>query len=143
MIDDQLREGEGQRLVRRLDELIAHARFAAALDAIDEYESAGAVPAAVETAILLARCRSLLGLGRWKEVSDVAERKLEELYALRPDEKKALLEFHLAAGRAAWRVGRPGRAEEHFRAAYHISRWDLEDVGAMLRARNLLGLSFL
>ncbi len=143
MIDDQLREGEGQRLVRRLDELIAHARFAAALDAIEEYESAGAVPAAVETAILLARCRSLLGLGRWKEVSEVAERKLEELYALRPDEKKALLEFHIAAGRAAWRVGRPGRAEEHFRAAYHISRWDLEDVGAMLRARNLLGLSFL
>ncbi len=143
MIDDRLREGEGQRLVRRLDELIAHARFAAALDAIDEYQSAGAVPAEVETSILLARCRSLLGLGRWKEVTEVSERKLEELYALRPDEKKALLEFHIAAGRAAWRIGRPARAEEHFRAAYHISRWDLEDMGAMLRARNLLGLCFL
>lgn len=143
MIEDHLREDEGQRLVRRLDELVAHARFSAALDAIDEYQSGGPLPAGLDTPILLARCRSLLGLGRWKEVAEVAERKLEELYALRPDEKKALLEFHIAAGRAVWRVGRPARAEEHFRAAYHISRWDLEDVGAMLRTRNLLGLSFL
>jgi DNA-binding NtrC family response regulator/tetratricopeptide (TPR) repeat protein len=143
MIDDRLREDEGQRLVRRLDELIAHARFAAALDALQQYECEGPVPEAVETPLLLARCRSLLGLARWKEVADLAERKLEELYALRPEEKKPLLEFHIAAGRAAWRLGRPGRAEEHFRAAYHISRWDLEDMAAMLRARNLLGLCFL
>jgi DNA-binding NtrC family response regulator/tetratricopeptide (TPR) repeat protein len=143
MIDDRLREDDGQRLVRRLDELVAHARFAAALDALHQYESEGPVPAALESPLLLAQCRSLLGLGRWKEVAEVAEKKLEELYALRPEEKKTLLEFHIAAGRAAWRLGRPGRAEEHFRAAYHISRWDLEDMAAMLRARNLLGLCFL
>jgi DNA-binding NtrC family response regulator/tetratricopeptide (TPR) repeat protein len=143
MIDDRLRDNEGQRLVRRLDELIAHARFASALDAISEFESLGPIPVEVETPLLLARCRCLLGLGRWKEVAEVAERKLEALYALEPDDKKSLLEFHIAAGRAIWRVGRPSRAEEHFRAAYHISRWNLEDTGAMLRARNLLGLCFL
>lgn len=143
MIDDRLRIDEGQRLVRRLDELIAHARFASALDAIADFETAGPPPADVETPLLLARCRCLLGLGRWKEVADVAERKLEALYALQPEDKKTLLEFHIAAGRAVWRVGRPSRAEEHFRAAYHISRWNLEDMGAMLRARNLLGLCFL
>ena len=143
MIEDRLREDDGQRLVRRLDELVAHARFAAALDALQQYEVEGPVPASVETPLLLARCRSLLGLGRWKEASELSEKKLEELYALRPEEKKPLLEFHIGAGRAAWRLGRPGRAEEHFRAAYHISRWDLEDMAAMLRARNLLGLCFL
>ena len=42
-----------------------------------------------------------------------------------------------------WRIGRPSRAEEHFRAAYHISRWDFEDLEGMLRSRNLLGLCFL
>jgi transcriptional regulator with GAF, ATPase, and Fis domain len=143
MIDDRLRDDEGQRLVRRLDELISHARFASALDAIAEYESSGPAPGEVETPLLLARSRCLLGLGRWGEVAEIAERKLTALYALEPENKKALLEFHIAAGRAVWRLGRPGRAEDHFRAAYHISRWDLEDTAAMLRARNLLGLCFL
>ncbi|HEY7727896.1 MAG TPA: sigma 54-interacting transcriptional regulator [Candidatus Eisenbacteria bacterium] len=138
-----MRDDEGQRLIRRLDELIAHARFAGALDAIAEYEAGGTPPESLERSLLLARCRCLLGLGRWTEVAQIAEKKLEELYALQPGDKKTLLEFHIAAGRALWRVGRPSRAEEHFRAAYHISRWDLEDMGAMLRARNLLGLCFL
>src|SRR6185503_839389 len=86
---------------------------------------------------------ALLGLGRFREAGETAEKKLEELYALRPDDKRALLEFHIAAGRAAWRIGRPARAEEHFRASYHISRWEFEDTAGMLRTRNLLGLCFL
>jgi len=128
---------------RRLEELIAHARFAAALDLIAECQAKGPLPPEIEHPVTLARCRALLGLGRWREVADLAERKLEELYAVRPDDKKTLLEYHIAAGRAVWRIGRPSRAEEHFRAAYHISRWDFEDLEGMLRSRNLLGLCFL
>jgi len=129
--------------LRQIDDLLVRARFSAALDAIAELRSSGSVPEPLETPLLLARCRALLGLGRWKEVADTAEKKLAELYALHPEEKRALLEFHIAAGRAVWRIGRPSRAEEHFRAAYHISRWEFEDTTGMLRTRNLLGLCFL
>jgi len=130
-------------LISRLEDLLARARFSDALEAIAEANAAGVVDEELATPILLARCRALLGLGRWREVAEFSEPKLEELYALRPDDKRSILEFHIAAGRAAWRLGRPPRAEEHFRAAYHISRWDFEDTGGMLRTRNLLGLCFL
>jgi DNA-binding NtrC family response regulator/tetratricopeptide (TPR) repeat protein len=130
-------------LISRLEDLLARARFSDALDAIAEAHAAGGVDEELATPLLLARCRALLGLGRWREVAELAEPKLEELYALHPDDKRSILEFHIAAGRAAWRLGRPPRAEEHFRAAYHISRWDFEDTGGMLRTRNLLGLCFL
>lgn len=130
-------------LIGRLEDLLARARFSDALDAVAEAHAAGSVDEEMETPLLLARCRALLGLGRWRDVAESAEQKLEELYALRPDDKRSILEFHIAAGRAAWRLGRPPRAEEHFRAAYHISRWDFEDTGGMLRTRNLLGLCFL
>ena len=143
MIHDRANEYDAVTLQRRLEELIAHARFAAALDLIAEFQGRGPLPSEIEHPITLARCRALLGLGRWREVADLAERKLEELYAARPDDKKPLLEYHIAAGRAVWRIGRPSRAEEHFRAAYHISRWDFEDLEGMLRSRNLLGLCFL
>src|SRR5882672_12952311 len=143
MIHDRANEHDAVTMQRRLDELIAHARFAAALDLIAEYQAKGPLPSEIEHPVTLARCRALLGLGRWREVADLAERKLEELYAARPDDKKPLLEYHIAAGRAVWRIGRPSRAEEHFRAAYHISRWDFEDLEGMLRSRNLLGLCFL
>jgi len=143
MIHDRANDTDAAALQRRLEELIAHARFAAALDLITEFQARGPVSAEMEHPIALARCRALLGLGRWREVADLAERKLEELYAARPDDKKPILEYHIAAGRAVWRIGRPSRAEEHFRAAYHISRWDFEDLEGMLRSRNLLGLCFL
>ena len=143
MSHDRAQENDAAGLQRRLEDLIAHARFAAALDLIDEFQARGPVPADLEHPLTLARCRALLGLGRWREVADLAERKLEELYAARPDDKKPILEYHIAAGRAVWRIGRPSRAEEHFRAAYHISRWDFEDLEGMLRSRNLLGLCFL
>lgn len=143
MSHDRAQENDAAGLQRRLEDLIAHARFAAALDLIAEFQARGPVPADLEHPLTLARCRALLGLGRWREVADLAERKLEELYAARPDDKKPILEYHIAAGRAVWRIGRPSRAEEHFRAAYHISRWDFEDLEGMLRSRNLLGLCFL
>jgi DNA-binding NtrC family response regulator len=144
MIDDRTQSNhETGRIVRHLDELIAHARFAAVLDAIAHYQATGHIGPSLDAAVTLARCRALLGLGRWKEASEVSEKKLEELYALRPEERRAILEYHIAAGRSAWRLGRPSRAEEHFRAAYHISRWEFEDVAGMLRTRNLLGLCFL
>jgi transcriptional regulator of acetoin/glycerol metabolism len=143
MIHDRANEYDAATLQRRLEDLIAHARFAAALDLIAEFQGKGPIPPEAEHAVTLARCRALLGLGRWREVTDLAERKLEELYAARPDDKKPILEYHMAAGRAVWRIGRPSRAEEHFRAAYHISRWDFEDLEGMLKSRNLLGLCFL
>ncbi len=130
-------------LIGRLEDLLARARFSDALDAVAEAQAAGIVDEEMDTPLLLARCRALLGLGRWREVSESAEQKLEELYALNRHDKRSILEFHIAAGRAAWRLGRPPRAEEHFRAAYHISRWDFEDTAGMLRTRNLLGLCFL
>jgi transcriptional regulator of acetoin/glycerol metabolism len=143
MIHDRAHEYDATTLQRRLEELIGHARFAAALDLIAEFQGKGPLDPEIEHPVTLARCRALLGLGRWREAADLAERKLEELYALRPDDKKPILEYHIAAGRAVWRIGRPSRAEEHFRAAYHISRWDFEDLEGMLRSRNLLGLCFL
>src|SRR5947208_9994256 len=143
MIHDRAHEQDAVTMQRRLEELIAHARFAAALDLIAECQAKGPLPPEIEHPVTLARCRALLGLGRWREVADLAERRLEELYVARPDDKKTLLEYHIAAGRAVWRIGRPSRAEEHFRAAYHISRWDFEDTAGMLRSRNLLGLCFL
>jgi transcriptional regulator with AAA-type ATPase domain/tetratricopeptide (TPR) repeat protein len=143
MIDDKRPQEDTGGFLLKIDDLLAHARFSAVLDAIVEIRSAGPLPAAIEVPLVLARCRALLGLGRWKEVAEIAEKKLSELYALHPDDKRALLEFHIAAGRAVWRIGRPSRAEEHFRAAYHISRWDFEDTAGMLRTRNLLGLCFL
>ncbi len=143
MIHDHANDFDPTTLQRRLEELIAHARFAAALDLIAEFQARGPLPSEIEHPVTLARCRALLGLGRWREVADLAEKKLEELYAARPDDKKPILEYHIAAGRAVWRIGRPSRAEEHFRAAYHISRWDFEDLEGMLRSRNLLGLCFL
>src|SRR6266850_784543 len=143
MIDDKTPRSDTGGFLHRIDDLLAHARFSAVLDAVAEIRATGPLPEALETPLLLARCRALLGLGRWKEVAEIAEKKLSELYALHPDEKRALLEFHIAAGRAVWRIGRPSRAEEHFRAAYHISRWEFEDTAGMLRTRNLLGLCFL
>src|SRR3989442_5797134 len=143
MIHDHEHEYDAATLQRRLDDLIAHARFGAALDLVTEFQGRGPLPPEIEHPVLLARCRALLGLGRWREVADLAEKKLEELSALRPDDKKPILEYHIVAGRAVWRIGRPSRAEEHFRAAYHISRWDFEDLEGMLRSRNLLGLCFL
>jgi DNA-binding NtrC family response regulator len=143
MIHDRAHEYDPATLQRRLEELIAHARFAAALDLISEFQARGPLSPEIEHPITLARCRALLGLGRWREAGDLAEKKLEDLYAHRPDDKKPILEYHIAAGRAVWRIGRPSRAEEHFRAAYHISRWDFEDLEGMLRSRNLLGLCFL
>jgi transcriptional regulator with AAA-type ATPase domain/tetratricopeptide (TPR) repeat protein len=143
MIEDSRPKSESAPLLQQLDDLLARARFSTALDVIASARAGGSLRPELENPILLARCRALLGLGRWREVAEVAERKLTELYALQPSEKRLLLEFHIAAGRAAWRVGRPSRAEEHFRAAYHISRWDFEDAKGMLRARNLLGLCFL
>src|SRR5258705_12444282 len=143
MIHDHEHEYDAATLQRRLDDLIAPARFGAALDLVTEFQGRGPLPPEIEHPVLLARCRALLGLGRWREVADLAEKKLEELYALRPDDKKPILEYHIAAGWAVWRIGRPSRAEEHFRAAYHISRWDFEDLQGMLRSRNLLGLCFL
>jgi len=143
MIHDRAHDYDAATLQRRLEELIAHARFAAALDLIAEFQARGPMPSEIEHTVTLARCRALLGLGKWREVADLAEKKLEELYAARPDDKKPILEYHIAAGRAVWRIGRPSRAEEHFRAAYHISRWDFEDLEGMLRSRNLLGLCFL
>ena len=132
-----------EALFARLEDLLAHARFSDVLEAVAEAQAAGAASEEIEMPLLLARCRALLGLGRWREVADSSEPKLEELYALRPDDKQSIRELHIAAGRAAWRLGRPARAEEHFRAAYHISRWDFEDTTGMLRTRNLLGLCFL
>lgn len=143
MAQERSQHTDSAGLIRHLEDLLAHARFGMVLDTIGELKASGGVPEEIETRVLLARCRALLGLGRWKEVAEAAERKLEELYALHPDDKRALLEFHIAAGRAAWRIGRPSRAEEHFRAAYHISRWEFEDTAGMLRTRNLLGLCFL
>ncbi len=143
MIHDRGQIFDPAALQRRLEELIGHARFTAALDLIAELPTCGTLPAEFEHSLNLARCRALLGLGRWREVADLAEKKLEELYALQPEDKKPILEYHIAAGRAVWRIGRPSRAEEHFRAAYHISRWDFEDLEGMLRSRNLLGLCFL
>jgi transcriptional regulator of acetoin/glycerol metabolism len=143
MIDDKRPRSDTGGFLLKIDDLLAHARFSAVLDAVAEIRATGPLPEALETPLLLARCRALLGLGRWKEVGEIAEKKLSELYALHPDDKRALLEFHIAAGRAVWRIGRPSRAEEHFRAAYHISRWDFEDTAGMLRSRNLLGLCFL
>jgi DNA-binding NtrC family response regulator len=143
MIDDKTPRSDSGVLLQQIDDLLAHARFSAVLDTIADAKAAGPLPRALEIPLLLARCRALLGLGRWKEVADIAEKKLSELYALHPEDKRSLLEFHIAAGRAAWRIGRPPRAEEHFRAAYHISRWEFEDTAGMLRSRNLLGLCFL
>jgi len=143
MIDDKRPQSDTGGFLLKIDDLLAHARFSAVLDAVAEIRATGPLPATLEIPLLLARCRALLGLGRWKEVAEIAEKKLSELYALHPDEKRALLEFHIAAGRAVWRIGRPSRAEEHFRAAYHISRWEFEDTAGMLRTRNLLGLCFL
>jgi transcriptional regulator with AAA-type ATPase domain/tetratricopeptide (TPR) repeat protein len=143
MTPDRAHENDTAALQRRLEELVAHARFGAVLDLIAEFQAKGPVPADLEHPLTLVRCRALLGLGRWREVAELAERKLEELYASRPEDKKPILEYHIAAGRAVWRIGRPSRAEEHFRAAYHISRWDFEDLEGMLRSRNLLGLCFL
>lgn len=143
MIDDKRPRSESGGFLQEIDDLLAHAKFSAVLDAIAETKAAGPLPRALEVPLLLARCRALLGLGRWKEVGDTAEKKLSELYALHPEDKRSLLEFHIVAGRAVWRLGRPSRAEEHFRAAYHISRWEFEDTAGMLRSRNLLGLCFL
>jgi DNA-binding NtrC family response regulator/tetratricopeptide (TPR) repeat protein len=143
MPEEQKYSTDEAGLIRNLDDLLAHARFAAVLDTIGELKSAGALTPPLETPVTLARCRALLGLGRWKEAAEVSEKKLEEFYALRPYDKRSILEFHVAAGRAAWRIGRPARAEEHFRAAYHISRWEFSDTAGMLRTRNLLGLCFL
>jgi transcriptional regulator with AAA-type ATPase domain/tetratricopeptide (TPR) repeat protein len=143
-MSDEKRPGGNPGIpIRQIEDLLAHGRFSAVLDAIADLRASSPAGSLPENPLLLARCRALLGLGRWKEVADVAEKKLTELYALQPDEKRAILEFHIAAGRAAWRIGRPSRAEEHFRAAYHISRWDFEDTAGMLRTRNLLGLCFL
>jgi len=143
MTESRQPQSDAEVLISRLEDLLARARFSDALETISEAHAASAVAEELESPLLLARCRALLGLGRWREVAESAEKKLEELYALRPDDKRSILEFHIAAGRAAWRLGRPPRAEEHFRAAYHISRWDFEDTGGMLRTRNLLGLCFL
>ncbi len=132
-----------EALLARLEDLLVHARFSDVLEAVAEASAEGIGGEELAVPLLLARCRALLGLGRWREVSEATERKLEELYALQPDQKRSILECHIAAGRSAWRLGRPSRAEEHFRAAYHISRWDFEDTGGMLRTRNLLGLCFL
>jgi DNA-binding NtrC family response regulator/tetratricopeptide (TPR) repeat protein len=143
MIENKKPEGDQSALLHQLDDLLSRAQFSAALDLIAAIRVAGSLPDGIENTLLLSRCRALLGLGRWREVAEVAEKKLGELYALHPDEKRSILEFHIAAGRAAWRIGRPSRAEEHFRAAYHISRWEFEDNAGMLRARNLLGLCFL
>jgi DNA-binding NtrC family response regulator/tetratricopeptide (TPR) repeat protein len=143
MANENKPHNEAESILRGLEELLTRARFSAALEEIVHLRATGPVPEALETPLLLARCRALLGLGRWKEAAEVAEKKLSELYALHPDDKRAILEFHIAAGRGAWRIGRPSRAEEHFRAAYHISRWEFEEVSGMLRSRNLLGLCFL
>ena len=143
MANEKKSQNEVESFLRKLDELLTRARFGAVLEEIVRLRGAGPVPEALETPLLLARCRALLGLGRWKEAAEVAERKLSELYALHPEEKRPILELHIAAGRGAWRMGRPSRAEEHFRAAYHISRWEFDDVSGMLRSRNLLGLCFL
>jgi len=143
MSDDRKPRTNAGSQIQTIEDLLAHGRFAAALDAIADLRASAPAGTLPENPLLLARCRALLGLGRWKEVSDAAEKKLTELYASQPEEKRAILEFHIAAGRAAWRIGRPSRAEEHFRAAYHISRWDFEDTAGMLRTRNLLGLCFL
>ncbi len=143
MIDDKRPQADPGGVLSQIDDLLEHARFSAVLDAIAEWKASGTLPPELETHALLSRCRALLGLGRWREVAEVAEKKLSELYALHPEDKRALLEFHVAAGRAVWRIGRPSRAEEHFRAAYHISRWEFEDAAGMLRTRNLLGLCFL
>ncbi|HET9253028.1 MAG TPA: sigma 54-interacting transcriptional regulator [Candidatus Eisenbacteria bacterium] len=143
MSEDKRPRGSAGPNIRQIEDLLAHGRFSAALDAIADLRASVPSASLPENPLLLARCRALLGLGRWKEVAEVAEKKLTELYALQPNEKRPILEFHIAAGRAAWRIGRPSRAEEHFRAAYHISRWDFEDTAGMLRTRNLLGLCFL
>jgi hypothetical protein len=143
MPDSRQPRSASDALITRLEELLARARFSDVLETIAEFYATAAVGRDLEMPLLLARCRALLGLGRWREVSESTERKLEELYALQPDDKRSILECHIAAGRAAWRLGRPSRAEEHFRAAYHVSRWDVEDTGSMLRTRNLLGLCFL
>src|SRR5437867_164725 len=142
MIHDRAHEQDAVTMQRRLEELIAHARFAAALDLIAECQAKGPLPPEIEPPVTLAHGRALLGRGRWREVADLAEQKLEELYAVRPDDKKPILEYHIAAGRAVWRIGRPSRAEEHFRAAYHISRWDFEDLEGMLRSRIVFCLCF-
>jgi len=143
MAEERSHSTDETGLIRNLDDLLAHARFTAVLDRIGEIRSAGPLSSRLDTAVTLARCRALLGLGRWKEAAEAAENKLQEFYALHPDDKRSILEFHIAAGRAAWRIGKPSRAEEHFRAAYHISRWEFEDTAGMLRTRNLLGLCFL
>lgn len=106
MTHDRAHENDTAALQRRLEELVAHARFAAALDLIAEFQARGPVPSDFEHPLTLVRCRALLGLGRWREVADLAERKLEELYSARPDDKKPILEYHIAAGRAVWRIGR-------------------------------------
>jgi len=70
-------------LIRNLDDLLAHARFTAVLDTIGELKTAGALTALLETPVTLARCRALLGLGRWKEAAEVAEKNIEGMNATR------------------------------------------------------------
>jgi hypothetical protein len=56
---------------RRLEELIAHARFAAALDVIAEFTARGPVAAELDHPLTLARCALLTDAGR-KSLSDRA-----------------------------------------------------------------------
>ena len=103
MAEERSRSTDDTGLIRTLDDLLAHARFNAVLDQIGDLRSAGPLSPRLETAVTLARCRALLGLGRWKEAAEVAEKKLQEFYALHPEDKRSILEFHISAGRAAWR----------------------------------------
>src|SRR5437773_12408289 len=120
MIDDKRPRSDTGGFLLKIDDLLAHARFSAVLDAVAEIRATGPLPEALETPLLLARCRALLGLGRWKEVGEIAEKKLSELYALHPDYKRALLEFNIPSGHVATRIGRPCPTYDYFRAAYDI-----------------------
>ena len=56
MIHDRAHENDAATMQRRLDELIAHARFAAALDLIAECQAKGPLPSEIEHSVTLARC---------------------------------------------------------------------------------------
>ena len=85
MSDEKRQRQNGGAPIRQIEDLLAHGRFSAALDAIAELRASAPAASLPENPLILARCRALLGLGRWKEVAEVAEKKLTELYALQPD----------------------------------------------------------
>src|SRR6267154_5429186 len=129
-------EPSTQKVLQEALALLDSGQFVSALHLL---ESAAEVNS--DKAFVPLKLRGLVGVGQWHEAIAIGVGALNSLG--NAGDSATLGEIHGHLGSAYLRCGSIGRAERHFRAAFHILTWEVGDVAAAIKQQRRLAVMFL